>query len=254
MATSYPKDRFDDIPKDLERVGAHRAPRKRGRGWIAFGWAALATVVLVVTGAVGHHAAEQRAGLGSRRHRAPTDDGSATATAEPDAVDPTLSITVLNGTTTAGLAGRGRRHAARPGWTVGATSNAEQAGLTDTVVYYADPTLEGAARGLAAAPPGRRRRALAGLRGAGAQLVVVVGTDYEPPASRDARTSRRLCATPTVIESLSICDKKQLPTLVVPSISVISGLGRSFSATSGDGRWTQFTAAGPVQAMGRCCE
>ena len=32
---------------DLQRVGAHRAPKKRGGGWIGFGWAVLATGVLV---------------------------------------------------------------------------------------------------------------------------------------------------------------------------------------------------------------
>jgi hypothetical protein len=47
---SYPKDRFDDLPEDLVRVGAHRAPRKKGGGWIGFAWAALATLVLTVGG------------------------------------------------------------------------------------------------------------------------------------------------------------------------------------------------------------
>ncbi|MFF1875752.1 hypothetical protein, partial [Kitasatospora herbaricolor] len=53
MAEKYPKDRFDTIPEDLHRVGAHRAPRARGRGWIGVGWAALATVVLVGLGVFG---------------------------------------------------------------------------------------------------------------------------------------------------------------------------------------------------------
>src|SRR6218665_3951836 len=47
---SFPRDQFDDVPHDVDRVGAHRAPRKRGRGWIAFGWATLATAGLVVVG------------------------------------------------------------------------------------------------------------------------------------------------------------------------------------------------------------
>src|SRR5689334_16419557 len=47
---SYPKDRFDELPEDLERVGAHRSPKKKGGGWIGFAWAALATIVLIFGG------------------------------------------------------------------------------------------------------------------------------------------------------------------------------------------------------------
>ncbi|MEO6117173.1 MAG: LytR family transcriptional regulator, partial [Pseudolysinimonas sp.] len=52
MASSAP-DQFDEIPTDLARVGAHRAPAKRGVGWVRFGWAVLATAVLVVAGLFG---------------------------------------------------------------------------------------------------------------------------------------------------------------------------------------------------------
>jgi hypothetical protein len=47
---SFPRDQFDDVPDGDGRVGAHRAPPRRGRGWIAFAWAALATGVLVIVG------------------------------------------------------------------------------------------------------------------------------------------------------------------------------------------------------------
>src|SRR5476649_2551082 len=50
---SFPHDQFDEIPTDLARIGAHRAPAKRGLGWVRFGWAALATAVLVVAGLFG---------------------------------------------------------------------------------------------------------------------------------------------------------------------------------------------------------
>ena len=50
---SFPPDQFDEIPTDLARVGAHRAPPKRGLGWARFGWAALATAVLVIAGLFG---------------------------------------------------------------------------------------------------------------------------------------------------------------------------------------------------------
>ena len=50
---STTRDRFDDIPSDIVRVGAHRAPAKRGRVWIRLAWAALATGVLIVGGLYG---------------------------------------------------------------------------------------------------------------------------------------------------------------------------------------------------------
>ncbi|MGH1549227.1 hypothetical protein ACRAWB_08665 [Leifsonia poae] len=53
MTEKFPRDRFDEIPEDLTRVGAHRAPRPKGRGWIAVGWAVLATLVLVGAGIFG---------------------------------------------------------------------------------------------------------------------------------------------------------------------------------------------------------
>ena len=52
MATKS-TDRFDSVPDDLLRTGAHRSAPKRGRGWIAFAWAALATGVLVAAGLFG---------------------------------------------------------------------------------------------------------------------------------------------------------------------------------------------------------
>lgn len=180
MATSHPEDRFDDIPKDLERVGAHRSPRKRGRGWIAFGWAALATVVLVAIGAIAIMALNNGLDAAPGESVAPQTP-AATATAEPTQ-DPSVSITVLNGTATSGLAGQVADTLRTAGWTVGAASNADKQDYTDTVVYYADPSLEGAARGLAAAVEGADVRYSQDFADSGAQLVLVIGTDYKTPA------------------------------------------------------------------------
>ncbi|KQP01942.1 LytR C-terminal domain-containing protein [Leifsonia sp. Leaf264] len=182
MATSYPEDRFDDIPKDLERVGAHRSPRKRGRGWIAFGWAALATIVLVAIGAVAIMMLNSGLDAAPGDTSAPeTSTAAPTATAEPTQ-DPSVTITVLNGTATSGLAGEVADTLRGAGWTVGAASNADKQDYKDTVVYYADPTLEGAARGLAAAVPGADVQLSQDFADAGAQLVLVIGSDYESPA------------------------------------------------------------------------
>ncbi len=60
--TSFPRDRFDDLPVDLSRVGAHRAPAKRFRGLVAIAWAALVTGILVGAGVLGLNAIDARNG------------------------------------------------------------------------------------------------------------------------------------------------------------------------------------------------
>ena len=97
MATAQ-RDRFDDIPADLARVGAHRAPRPAGRGFVAFAWAALATGVLVGAGVLGLGVIEKRvADVGSS---VPT----ATVAAPSPTIDPNIDVVLLNATTTNGLA------------------------------------------------------------------------------------------------------------------------------------------------------
>src|ERR1700709_519705 len=47
---NFRTDQFDNVPENVDRVGAHRGPKARGRGWITFAWAVLATAILVVAG------------------------------------------------------------------------------------------------------------------------------------------------------------------------------------------------------------
>jgi hypothetical protein len=157
----YTPDRFDEIPDALGRVGAHRAPASRGRGWIAFSWAALVSGVLVVGGLYGLSLISDRVnfelpGLGTAQPMpTPTETPSAPPSVEP-ITDPALAelpagfvITVLNGTEVAGLGATARDLLAAPGWPVGTVTSAAQTDLVETVVYYNDPTLEGVAAGMA---------------------------------------------------------------------------------------------------------
>jgi len=182
MAEKFPRDRFDEIPADIERVGAHRAPRPRGRGWIAFGWAALATVILVGAGVFGLSLIN---GAISFTGKTPT--GSATSTPTPTAtptptvvptVDPSLTVNVLNGTATAGLGAKVSDVLTAAGWKVGAVANADMNTLTDTIVYYADATKEGAALGIAQSLPGARIQNTQDFADSGADLTVVIGSNY----------------------------------------------------------------------------
>ena len=168
---SMPRDRFDEIPADLVRVGAHRAPRARGRGWITFGWAALATGVLVASGVFALTTIENRVA-----DTGPT--ASVTAAVKPT-IDPEMDVVLLNATSTNGLAADASSALKKQGWTIGSTANASSHAVKTTTVYYTKPAQAGAAAGLAQslgishtmlssqfAVPGQER------------LTVVLGSDY----------------------------------------------------------------------------
>lgn len=167
--TEYPRDRFDRVPETLARVGAHRAPRRRGRGWVTFGWAALATVVLVAVGVLGL----------TQIDRQVADTGATAAPVVTATVDPKLDVVVLNATTTAGLAAGASRKATADGWKVTSTANADSTNVARTTVYYTTASQAGAAAGLAKSL-GVTRTVLSkkfAVEGGG-RLTVVLGKDY----------------------------------------------------------------------------
>jgi hypothetical protein len=167
--TEYPRDRFDRAPEALARVGAHRAPRRRGRGWITFGWAALATVVLVAVGVLGL----------TQIDRQVSETGATAAPVVTATIDPKSAVVVLNATTTAGLAAGASRKATEAGWNVTSTANADATNVRRTTVYYTTAAQAGAAAGLAKSL-GVTRTALStkfAVEGSN-RLTVVLGADY----------------------------------------------------------------------------
>jgi hypothetical protein len=179
MAEKYPKDRFDTIPDDLSRVGAHRTPRPKGRGWIGFGWAALATVVLVGLGIFGLSLVNGSISFQGTTgtSASPTPTPTPTPTIVPT-VDPNLSVFVLNGTTTSGLANTVADKLTAAGWKVVSRANASDNTLAQTMVYYSDPKNEAAALGVAQSLPGAKVATTQDYVATGADLTVVIGSDY----------------------------------------------------------------------------
>lgn len=152
----YPHDRFDSVPDDLLRVGAHRQPPRKGRGWITAGWAALTTLVLVFIGAIilttvvnpGTISLPPTSGSPSPS-AAPSVSASVPPSPTPPLVDPKIGIAILNGTTTAGLANTVGNALVAKGWAgVGTRANASQHNLTTTFVYYRSVADEAAAQGI----------------------------------------------------------------------------------------------------------
>jgi hypothetical protein len=170
---SAQRDRFDDIPADLARVGAHRAPRPAGRGFVAFAWAALATGVLVGAGVLGLGVIEKKvADIGTS---APT----ATVAAPTPTIDPKIDVVLLNATTKNGLAASASSVLGKDGWKVGSTANASSTDVKTTTVYYTTASQAGAAAGLAKSL-GITRTALSQQFAVPGQqrLTVVLGADY----------------------------------------------------------------------------
>lgn len=183
MPPTYPKDRFDHLPHSLDRVGAHRAPGKKGRHWVAFWWALGATAVLIGLGVFGMASLSNKLNIAipGLSSSSATDTATDAATAVPTAVatvDPSLTVTVLNGTKGTGVAKAAGDVLSAAGWTVGALSNASTEDVTKTTVYYADATLEGAARGVAASLPGSTVLLASDFATSAADLTVVVGADF----------------------------------------------------------------------------
>ena len=194
MKHPYPKDSFDTLPHALDRVGAHRAPARKGRRWIALWWALAATALLITIGLFGLSALNERlkpdlSGLvpgttAPTATAAPTPKPTATKEAPAPTVkptvDPSLTVTVLNGTMTIGLAGSVGEALGADGWTVGGLGDAASSDTAETVVYYADADLEGAALGVAESLQGASILLANDYADSGADLTVVVGNDYEP--------------------------------------------------------------------------
>jgi hypothetical protein len=181
---TYPHDRFDSVPDDLLRVGAHRAPAKKGRGWITFAWAALATLVLVGIGLWGLSIVSGNTEftlpfLKSDTTATPT--VTPTPTAEPK-LDASVPINILNGTTVPGLAKSAGDALVAQGWAgaadgVGSRTNAATTDIKQTVVYYSAAADEGVARALVLSlKVGQVRLSNAYP----ARVTVVLGSDYKP--------------------------------------------------------------------------
>jgi hypothetical protein len=148
-----PADSFDSLPKGSTRTGAHRGPRRAGRGWIVLAWAALVTGLLVGAGVIGLFIINDRIQftdlIGGGTSAAPTETPTPTPTITP-IVDAALSVTVLNGTATAGLAADVGQAMRDDGWAgVASMANASTSSFPSTTVYYLDATSEAAATGLA---------------------------------------------------------------------------------------------------------
>jgi hypothetical protein len=185
---STPRDRFDDLPDDLQRVGAHRVPAKRGRGWVAFAWAALATGVLVIGGlyglsrvnpAVSFELPDLGGGPAGPSASA-TPKPEVTPITDPSLVDPALelSISVLNGSPTDGAQRTAADQIALAGWPKPAAAVAGARTEEVTKIYYNGSQFEAIALGLAQLLGADAANVQNSDFYLGASITIVLGADY----------------------------------------------------------------------------
>jgi hypothetical protein len=152
---NFRTDQFDNIPENVDRVGAHRGPKLKGRGWITFAWAVLATAVLVVGGlyVLSIFNNSIKFGLGTSAASTPTPTGTPTPVITP-IVDPAtiasrnITITVLNGSAVVGLQDKAAAKLTAKGWKVSGTANSTATNLKTTTVYYSSAADQDVAEGI----------------------------------------------------------------------------------------------------------
>ena len=178
MKTPTSEDRFDNLPQDLARVGAHRAPKSARGGLIGFAWSALATFVLVTVAMV---MLVFVTGTITLDGILPVSTPSATATstkAVKATIDPSVMVNVINASGVDGAATRVADQLAADGVLIGTKSNSSDV-VEKTMVYYGDPAVEGAAKGVARAlGAGAETERTPAYAGAAAKITVVVGSSY----------------------------------------------------------------------------
>lgn len=190
MAT-FPKDQFDNLPEDLTRQGAHRAPKKRGGGWLGFLAAIVATAVLITGGLYGVSLVNDSIeftipGLGGGSGEEVATPTVSSTPEVPPILDPAqidkkrkITITVLNGTAVAGLESVAGKALTNGKWPVTSTAPSSSTDIEKTFVYYKNPEDEDVARGLVIALGiGEIRESDKFL---GAPITIVVGQDYADP-------------------------------------------------------------------------
>jgi hypothetical protein len=187
---SFPRDEFDDVPDGDGRVGAHRAPARRGRGWIAFAWAALATGVLILVGLF----ALSRLDAGFQLPSLPIGGGAPTSPSASASASPTvaavtdpgtlskavlakLTISVLNGTADDQLDDKAGAALKGAGWPQPTLAQSTSSSVTTTTVYYSDAANEAIARGVAKQLGATRVQLSDAFPGA--SITVVLGSDYK---------------------------------------------------------------------------
>ncbi len=190
---SFLPDRFDDVASDVRYVGTHRSEQSSLSIFAPIGIALGLVVVLVLAGLwfvdrSNDNLALEASELPVVRGEAPVEDVPEEAPIEEDVVEPVtdptvidtegLTITVLNGTSSAGLAARAGSRLQSVGWPEATATNADSSDVAQTVVAYESDEDLAIAWGIALALGLDLEAVVQTTAYPGARITVVLGADY----------------------------------------------------------------------------
>ena len=181
---NFRTDQFDDIPQNIDRVGAHRGPKVRGGGWFVVLWSILAIAVLTVGGLFVLSQLDKSVsffGGNVGAETSPTPTTSPTPQVTP-VTDPKtiknrkITITVLNGTDIANEQVTVGKLLKTAGWKVTSEATASESNIKQTTVYYSNAANKDVAEGVQLALGTGNIQLTSAFPGA--PITVVIGSDY----------------------------------------------------------------------------
>ena len=194
---SFLPDRFDDVDRDLGYVGTHRRQRSSWSVFAPVGIGLGAVVVLILAGIWFVDRSDDYLTLDASEvpvitGEAPEEDAAEEPVIiEPEVVeevvavsDPTqidtegLTLTVLNGTATQGMAARAVERLVAIGWPEATATNADSTDIQQSVVAYSEDADKAIALGIAQELDLDADSVVQTTAYPGARVTVVLGADY----------------------------------------------------------------------------
>lgn len=194
---SFLPDRFDDVERDLGYVGTHRRQRSSWSVFAPVGIGLGAVVVLILAGIwfvdrsddyLTLDASEVPVITGEAPEEEAPDEPVVIEPEVPEEVvavsDPTqidtegLTLTVLNGTATQGMAARAVDRLVAIGWPEATATNADSTDIQQSVVAYSEDADKAIALGIAQELDLDADSVVQTTAYPGARVTVVLGADY----------------------------------------------------------------------------
>jgi len=195
--SSFLPDRFDDVQPDPSYVGTHRRQRSSWSVFAPVGIGFGAVIVLVLAGLWIVDRSDDYLTLDASEvpvitgDAPPEEDSDEPVVLEPEVpeeivavTDPTqidtegLTLTVLNGTATQGMAARAVERLVAVGWPEATATNADSTDVQQSVVAYSEDADKAIALGIAGELDLDADSVVQTTAYPGARITVVLGADY----------------------------------------------------------------------------
>ena len=190
---SFLPDRFDEVDKDVTYVGTHRRERSSWSVFAPIGIGLGAVILLVLGGLWLVDRSDDNLALDPSEvpvitDEAPSEEPAIVEQEIPEEVvaitDPTqidtegLTLTVLNGTATQGMAARAVERLVTVGWPEATATNADSTDVQQSVVAYSEDADRAIALGVAEVLDLDADSVVQTTAYPGARITVVLGADY----------------------------------------------------------------------------